>query len=131
MVERIPVDATTRPTDASTTSMTPVEFSTGKRSRACNPCDEEDLKPVDTSKTMDISCLGGSGLFSGLKELFLSKTLCDVIVIVGDTEFAAHQLVLAASSNFFRCVGISVCVCVDLPSGCILTAIQGMQRTVD
>lgn len=104
VVERIHVDLITKQSNEPMAALTPLEFSTGKRTRACIPSLDEDSKADDSSKIIDISCSGGcEGLFARLRELLASKELCDVIIVVGVTEFAAHRLVLAASSNFFRC----------------------------
>lgn len=41
-------------------------------------------------------------VLTGLERLLQDKRLCDVIVQVGDSEFHAHRVVLAASSDMLR-----------------------------
>ncbi|XP_072017054.1 uncharacterized protein [Amphiura filiformis] len=41
-------------------------------------------------------------LFTGLKQLQVDKTFCDVTIKVGSKEFRAHKNILAASSGYFK-----------------------------
>ena len=53
--------------------------------------------------------------FTVFKELREQRQLCDVTIRVGDHDFVAHRVVLAATSPYFRGMftGVCVCVCVE------------------
>ncbi|XP_018425946.1 PREDICTED: kelch-like protein diablo [Nanorana parkeri] len=41
-------------------------------------------------------------VFSGLKEMYVSETLCDVAVLTSDKRFLCHRVVLASVSPYFK-----------------------------
>ena len=55
--------------------------------------------------------------FTVFKELQEQRQLCDVTIRVGDHDFVAHRVVLAATSPYFRGMFTGVCVCVCVCKG--------------
>eukprot|EP00291_Cryptomonas_curvata_P004205 CAMPEP_0172176412 /NCGR_PEP_ID=MMETSP1050-20130122/14793_1 /TAXON_ID=233186 /ORGANISM="Cryptomonas curvata, Strain CCAP979/52" /LENGTH=347 /DNA_ID=CAMNT_0012848671 /DNA_START=120 /DNA_END=1160 /DNA_ORIENTATION=- len=85
---------------ASTTETMHEEL-TGKRGRSRRKRDSESI--VSGCSKIDLLCRGHSDrLLSGINEMFSSRPFADVIVVVGDQQFEAHRVILAATSDYFR-----------------------------
>lgn len=56
----------------------------------------------DTVKLNYADSLLPTCLLQNLRQLWASGTLCDVVLVAEGREIAAHRVVLAAASSYFR-----------------------------